>query len=588
MKANATPAATELQKENPKGLFRWLAGLLPVVVRPRVFALKNRYKSKARVAAADLFAVCITMVLMVGLYVCTTNTLVEWHRFSTLPGDVAPTLSAMCLGLFGLILLSACVSAISSLYLGKDLGLLLASPLPMREILKGKITEITIATTWMVCIFSIPPYLAFGSYYHASALYFVCAPLVLGCFLLLAVLSGTALAVGVASILPARGGRNLFAMLFMVVLGLFITSLNATPNSRLLGELLQGNKPLWVTPSLNHPALPSTWLADILCLFLGFESRSPVLGACLLFGSILALWCALVFGVTKLHQLGYGRLSVSEGRSNASGLNRHSRRLSIPGLSRQTRAIVEKELFSFTRDISHTIQLGMLLTICIVYLLNFSRLESPTKVGVWALRAWDLIGVGASLVISSFITLSICARFVFPSVSMEGQSLWILQTAPITPDQTLRAKYACWYLPVTVISLVIFISGGLALALEPIWLAALALFACTLAHGLVCLGLGLGARFARFDWEHPTELSTSWGSLLFIVCGFVLNVVSVMPLLVIFGVYVFMPQNFTATSALATLVGCGLAVVLLVHLVTGKLAMKLGARALCRAFEQAS
>jgi hypothetical protein len=170
---------------------------------------------------------------------------------------------------------------------------------------------------------------------------------------------------------------------------------------------------------------------------------------------------------------------------------------------------------------------------------------------------------------------------------MEGQSLWILQTAPITPAQTLRAKYLCWFVPVTVISLVIFISGGLALALEPIWLGAIALFACALAHGLVCLGLGLGARFARFDWEHPTELSTSWGSLLFIVCGFILNLISILPVLVIFGIYVFMPQRFTEASSLATLVGCGLAVVLLLHLVAGELAMRLGARALRRAFEQA-
>lgn len=578
---------------SPEGLspkvtfFRRLAGCAPVVVRPRIFALKNRYASKSKLAAADLFAACITIVLMTGLYLCTINSIGEWHRFSARSQDVAPTLSAMCLGLFGLIFLSACVSAISSLYLGKDLALLLASPLSMREILRGKITEITIATTWMVCIFSIPPYLAFGAYYRANATYFICAPLVLGCFLLLAVLAGAILAVVVASILPARGGRNLFAMMFMIVLGLFITSLNATPRSALVGSLLNSQKANLISLSLDHPALPSAWLSDILCYLLGFEARAPLLGVLLLLGSSCALWMALVWGATRLHGFGYGRLSAGESRSGANRFLGRRRRLSIPGLPRHTRAIIEKDLFSFTRDISHTIQLGMLLTICIVYLLNFSRIEAPTHVGVWALRAWDLIGVGASLIISSFITLSICARFVFPAVSMEGQSLWILQTAPITPSQALRAKYMCWFVPVTFISLVIFISGGLALALEPIWLAAIALFACALAHGLVCLGLGLGARFARFDWEHPTELSTSWGSLLFIVCGFALNVVSIMPILVIFGIYVFMPQHFTEASSLATLVGCGLAVVLLLHLVTGELSMRLGARALRRAFEQA-
>ena len=49
-----------------------------------------------------------------------------------------------------------------------------------------------------------------------------------------------------------------------------------------------------------------------------------------------------------------------------------------------------------------------------------------------------------------------------------------------------------------------------------------------IAYGVVALAIGLGARFAQFDWEHAGQLAASFGSLVFmltavmlIMCGMV-------------------------------------------------------------------
>jgi hypothetical protein len=250
-----------------------------------------------------------------------------------------------------------------------------------------------------------------------------------------------------------------------------------------------------------------------------------------------------------------------------------------------TRAIAARELFSFTRELAHTIQLAMFLTICVVYFINFQSVSTPTHVGPWVLRAWDLIALGTFLVISSLILLSICSRFVFPSVSLEGSSLWILQVAPINIEAILKAKYYSWATPVGLISAILFSSAGLALALEPLCIAALAFAALIMSHGLVSLGIGIGARFSRFDWEHPAELAMSWGGLIYLLSGLLVIVFSLIPLGAMFGGYIFFPSYFQTTRNLGALLACGLGTLLLINLIIGKISNRIGLSAMNRVFQ---
>lgn len=239
-----------------------------------------------------------------------------------------------------------------------------------------------------------------------------------------------------------------------------------------------------------------------------------------------------------------------------------------------------REFFSFTRDITHTIQLAMLLAICILYLYSLQNLQPPTHVGTTTLQLWDMCTIVSSLILSSIIILSICARFVFPSVSLEGQSLWILQTAPMRSREILRAKHLGWFIPTSLMSAVIFSSGGFALGLAPLLILALIATGVILSYGLVALGVGIGARFARFDWEHPTELSTSWGNLVYTSCGLIVLTLSLIPVSIMFGLFVFLPAQFEDTKSQLMLVGTALCFVFLIQITVSKIMLGIGMRAL--------
>jgi hypothetical protein len=563
--------------------YRWILAFVPVTLHPKIIGFKNRYLTRKSIGFSDICALCMTALLMVGLYYGTSNTLRELNR-STLQGDVGHSLLyGFSFGLFMLIFLSAAVTGLSNLFMARDVDLLLASPVADTSFLRGKVLEVLVSTTWMILVFSIPPYVAFGGHFGADVSFFLLSPLFVGLFLLLAVLAGMSVAIICSSLIPARTGRNILVALFVMVLGGILALVNTSPTMQLHTHLLNQSADSGVRFLIRNPLLPSTWLSDVLLGLIAPPATLSIKPVVLLGAAIVAVWFLLITTFRLLYRRGYGRLHT---QPQACVLfcragTRRSRLLSFRPWQ-TPRALATRELFSFGRDITHTVQLALFLTICILYFINFHNISAPIHVGAWVLRAWDLIAIVSFITISSLIILSICARFVFPSVSLEGASLWILQVAPITPRALLRAKYFTWALPLGAICAVLFSSAGLALALEPICILSLGLAACIITHGLVALGIGLGARFSRFDWEHPAELATSWGSLLFLVAGLVTLAVSFVPLCATFGCYIFFPNLFDTTNNLLALFSAGLGVLLLINIIIGKIALKIGLAALSK------
>jgi hypothetical protein len=101
-----------------------------------------------------------------------------------------------------------------------------------------------------------------------------------------------------------------------------------------------------------------------------------------------------------------------------------------------------------------------------------------------------------------------------------------------------------------------------------------------LCHGLVTLAIGLGAIFSQFDWEHSTQISTNVGSFVFMVVSIIILALDMIPLGMLFGAYIIMPEIVQDSSQIAWIFGLSLTALFVLNWLIARWVLAAGARAL--------
>ena len=556
--------------------------IVPLLLRPRILTIKNRWFRSGRRGLKELMALAVSALMMWGIYFSTYASLRDMTRIApSMTMDPAAPLGIMLGTIFLMIFLSAAVSALGSLYLSKDLDITLSAPLSPTELLLGKTLDIGISVSWMVCIFGIPALLAFGSFYHGDLLFMVAAPLLCVTFFALAVSLGVITAILFAAVLPSEKSRPVLIALFLISLGMFLVVMNGLSE----GATLPGTSPIDLLKNAtsvgSNPWLPSTHCARALTGLLNHDYLIPILATVECVGALSIFGLCMRIAYTRLYERGLSRTGQTRGllRIHSKTAQQVARWI-FPLSSPATRAIMAKEYKVFARDLTHTVQLGLLLGITFVYLYNYQLLQGPSKMGEDVVAVWNIFLLLSNIALGSLVITSICSRFVFPSVSLEGTAFWLIQAAPLSLRDLLKAKFKSWLLPVSCIGGVVFISGAMALNAElPLVLASCAA-GIILCHGLVGLGIGFGALFSQFEWEHSTQLSTSLGNFLFMLISMLFLAFNMIPLGIMFGTYLLYPAAVSTQELELFVLGGGLLCTYIFNKLAAWWALSAGAKAL--------
>ncbi|MEN9845549.1 MAG: hypothetical protein RIS36_696 [Pseudomonadota bacterium] len=556
--------------------------ITPILLQPRLLTIKNRWFRSGKRGLKEIFATVVSMGMMYAIYMSTLSALRDAKRI--LPSvTIDPTipLGVMLMTLSLMIFLSASVSAIGSLFLSKDLDLLLSTPISSGQFLWSKTLEVGLSVSWMVCVFALPSLCAFGAFYGGGAPFLIIAPLLCIALFGVAVSLGTLTAIVFASLIPSERGRPILITLVLLAFGYLLA---------LMKGLSWSQSPTTVDPIQHlerltslalNPWLPTTQCAYAITDLLSGSYTVPLLAA---LGSIGAL---LLIGF--LNRIAFNCLydrGLSRTRQSGSIFKIHSRaahkvsRILLPFLNPSTRAIVTKEYKVFSRDLTHTVQLALLLGLTSLYLYNYQGLQGPSNVSADVLAIWHIFLLLTNIALGSLVVTSICSRFVFPSVSLEGQAFWLLQSAPLSTRDVLRAKCISWTLPVSCIGGVIFTSGAMALDADLPLVLASCVAGIVICHGLVGLAIGLGAFFSQFEWEHSTQISTSLGSFIFMMTSMIALSLNMVPLGCMFGAYLLFPEIQEGSNATIIVLSVGLSCTYLANKAMRWWALSTGARAL--------
>ncbi|MBT8462907.1 MAG: hypothetical protein KJO44_10345 [Gemmatimonadetes bacterium] len=462
------------------------------------------------------------MVLGIGAAAWPFIYLTLTRLLTTLRGveEVGPLLASKLLALgllvfLGILLLSNLIAALSSFFLSRDLPWIRAAPVDWLSVYLSRLTETLVSSSWMVALMLVPMLAAYWRVYDGGWSFAALSALAVAPFLIIPAAIGSATTLLLVRLFPARRSKDILGIIAVVAVGLVVLLLRVLRPERLVNPESYRNLVDFMAAlrGPSSPWLPSQWGADTLAGFL-HGNFDPFL--------LVLLWTTALGTATVgalLHRSLYPACftRAQEGTENRirqhvawTWLERAMRRASL-----QRQQLVMKDVRIFFRDTTQWSQLIILGVLVVVYVYNMRVL--PLSSGEMITRYLVTLVVFLNLALSGFVLAAIAARFVFPAISLEGQTLWLLGSAPLEARTIMGTKF--WVGAVPLASLALILTGFTNYLLGvPAGLAVLSL-ASTVALSLAFASQALvwGVYYPEFESENAAQIPTSIGGLLFML-----------------------------------------------------------------------
>lgn len=495
-------------------------GRFVLLLSPRFQAARNR---AARLDRRGRILLSVFGVLGVGFWVAIFIFFYRVLRYFLSVPDFGPVLTYKLLGMvlltfFSILLFSNIVTALSTFFLSRELDRLVAAPVSRGLFFCVRFADTILESSWMVVVFAIPAFLAYGIAHRAGVLFYVATALTLPPFLVIPAAIGTAVTAALVNVFPARRTRDILVLLSIVAVAVLYLLLRMLQPERLVNPEAFASFVQFLaamqTPS--SPFLPSTWAAEVLYPVLNGRSDSALFYWLLLLTTAAALGILCEALMQRLFLPGWSK--AQEGRK-ARFTQQAIWERALGALTRpfgpQTRLLVIKEVKTFFRDTSQWSQLILLLALVVVYVYNFSAL--PVAGSPLVTFYFKNVIAFLNLALAGFVTASVAVRFVLPSISLEGRSFWIAKSAPLPLQRLWWSKFWVSLVPLLVLGEILVVATNYYLRVMPLmmWLSGLTLFAMT--FGIVSLGLAVGAAYPKFDADNASKVAAGIGGLLYMV-----------------------------------------------------------------------
>jgi ABC-2 type transport system permease protein len=500
------------------------------MLAPRFYATRNglRYRGLVRPAVLAL----LTLAFWGGCFFLFVRVL---DYFQTI-GDFGPLLTQRLLLLllssfFLILLISNTVAGLTTFYLAEEVTLLLAAPLDFRRLHHARFAETLIQSSWMVLLFGLPAFLAYGLVYDAGPLFYAGSVAMMIPFLIIPAAIGVLLVTGLVLILPARRVRDAMLVGIGLLVGAaFLAARLLRPEQLAERSGLVGFTAFLVGLDDPSPWLPTTWAANILIPLLRVEAGEPWFYLAMLCSTaaMLFLLSATLVEKTFVKAWSAAQQGRVHGGEDERALSRWLRVLARP-LPRTPALLFVKDMTIFLRDASQWSQLILLLVLVVIYVYNFSAL--PISDGTALATVLRDIAALCNLGLAAFVTTAVAVRFVYPMVSLEGRSWWILKSAPVALERIWWSKFWIGFVPLSLFGLVLV---GITNHLLGVPGTLTALFVATLLPmiaAIVSMGLAFGAVYPRLDTQNAAHIATGFGAIVYMVSslGFIALVVALEP-----------------------------------------------------------
>ena len=492
-------------------------GIRRTLLMPMVLSAKNRFFPSGSFPKKTIGVGIFCLVLCIILFNVTLRVVTYFHEQDELGIILSLKIFQMAwILIFAMLIFSCMVSAVSSVYLSQDNEIIFSAPISTPELYFMRYTSNTIYTSWMMIVFSLPIFAAYGIVFNTPLLYWLLMVITLLSMACSATCFGLLMTIILINLFPARHTKDIILYLSLCFSVLIIFLIRLLQPENMVNPEEYGNFIEYFS-TISKPAapyIPAGWAANFLSLYLlDLEIDWLLLG--LLFLTPFTFYFLGEMAMKLWFFPGYSKSQESFGGYHKFG---HRRKYKLGSWQ----WLFSKEAKIFARDSAEWSQLFMIAALVVIYLYNFKLLpiDRAAFSEEFITNLISFLNIG----IAGFIITSLSARFVFPSIGAEGGAFYHIRSSPISIRRFLFYKYLFYVIPFTVLSLILITMSNRILHIEgPMWWISIFtnLF---ITWAVVALALGFGAVYADFKTENKTVTMGSMGAIMFLLTATAIQV----------------------------------------------------------------
>ncbi len=453
---------------------------------------------------------------------------------------IGQLLNVIFLTLFVMVLFSSLIVSLSVFYLARDLNLMHSLPVSTGTFIFSRFYQSVFHSSWMVLLFSLPVFAAYGHYFQMPWGYYVYLVSNLLPFVIISCGLGALAIMALMRFFPTKKAHQALSFLGLVFLVGLVVYLRFLSPEKFFGQEVSDEKIMLFVESLKVPDfqfLPSSWITLGLTSWVEENIRLALFQTGYLYSAALGLMGALWAVSRKIYFASWCLVQeVAQAPSAKSSFveTKSSFWEKLP-LSPTRRALLVKDVKIFMRDPEQWSQIFILCALVFVYIFNIMNLPLQNVVLKNVISVLNIGLVG-------FVLSALTSRFVYSAPSIEGKKIWTIYTSPVEMKKFLWSKFWMFFPPLLFIAEFLVIVSNLLMQVDGYVMSMSIIGVFLITLGLVGLGLGLGAVYPTFNHENISEIPAGTGGILFMTLS--LGFIGLVLMLVGRPMYVHFNEKF--------------------------------------------
>jgi len=453
----------------------WL--LARALVRHRALAIRRDWKSRSLYGFALALALAVFALIFAGTF-GSVRVLLAAGASGML--DSVPAW-AFLIYLFTDILI-AFGQALGDLYLSRDMPILITMPLRTSSIIIAKFALGVAQNEVYALIFLLPFALAYLAGLGAAWWTYPLAAAAV--FVFPATLYAPLIVVTIAALrtIPAKIAKEGLWIIGASVPTVFwfLSFYRVAHISGNVASMRLPTPPFW---------LPSTWIGDAVAALAQGNSEAALTWLSLLATATFVACPVALIIVSYSFAKGWSSATTLPARRRAEQAG--ARRPSSP-----VGALARKDMLTFARSpqlwFNHITALAF-----VVFLLVGHDVQTPLLP----------LTTQLAMVQAGFVAAFGALNPGMTAISLEHLGVWFLRSAPLSPRQILRSKFAVACGQATAIAAVSAAALSIGYGFSPIASLAVVAFAVGASASAISVGIAFDAAFPSFNWENPNQIN---------------------------------------------------------------------------------